>query len=123
MAWDWAEYRSFAERLRHSDSECDLRNAISRGYYFAHHRASEHLHSAYGTRMPNVDRHRWVISQFEMGSREEQIIALRLLDVRNLRNQADYDDQVSELQKKANLALSMVDRIDSALKKLNESQS
>jgi len=94
------ELLTLAENKSVTDIESCYRSVISRAYYAAFGVAKNHLISI-GVRIPREKAHAFVIKQFQDNIRNYQVIGNRLLTLRDLRNNADYDDNVFHVNTKA----------------------
>ena len=104
MSFDWSEYLKFAREIvgqttTPANQEARLRSAISRSYYAAFIKARNYLRDRENSSIPETaDVHRYVIEQFEQSSDPiRKAIGTKLKQLRRDRNQADYNDTVTEL--------------------------
>jgi uncharacterized protein (UPF0332 family) len=97
MSFKWVQYLQLAELLNESDSEAAKRAAISRAYYAVFCICRNFAHSKKelipgGT----ADDHNLVIRHFEASpDTNRQLIGDLLRRMRNDRNSADYDDELT----------------------------
>ena len=122
MAFDWSQYLALAEDLAvQPDNEAALRSAVSRAYYAAFCLAREHLlntNKLFGSRSrrPRLS-HRtvWLTYQRDVDRR----IGMDGNRLRDLRNLADYEDVVPNLDNAVRSALSTSRRILTSLNELS----
>lgn len=109
MRFDWYKYFELAKTLSQSDDEAYLRSAVSRGYYALYNVLLQYITGV--TRHAN--NHRELIEIFRdvdkwtkftgafLGIEESDIvyIGLKLENIRNLRNDCDYNS-LSKITKK-----------------------
>lgn len=105
MSFPWSAYLEIVEVLLHVrlssppawHEEAVQRIAISRAYYaaFCTARNDARVHEGFAPTGTGRD-HGGVIRHYEQGSRIHQHIALALRRLRDVRNQADYDDLIDE---------------------------
>ena len=107
MPWDWVGFKEVAERLAVSSDEGDQRTAISRAYYFAHHRACEYCSEVLNETLPRDGRrHQVVIDLLDQGNVAESIVAGKLKRIRSERTKADYDRRYERpIERSVNLAM------------------
>lgn len=119
MDWDWLGYRQFAEKNRGSFDECDQRNCISRGYYFAFHRACEYIKETTGESPPRKNSHEWAIKLLKDGTAKEKDEGDRLEMLRGYRNQADYNKRFKDVTIRAKYVSQTLADADKLVKNLS----
>ena len=104
MSFDWREYLRLASQLggrtvSRTSREARQRSAISRAYYAAFCAARNHLRDREGHTIPNAAQaHRHVATAYQSSQDPaRRALAWRLVQLRNQRNRADYDDTVQRL--------------------------
>lgn len=102
MSFDWENYLVFAEKLvaivegkincpELDNQETTLRNALSRTYYAAYHKASDYLLANTIFIKPKFGSHDEVIRAYNNSQfRERKAIAPKLYDLKEFRIKADY---------------------------------
>jgi uncharacterized protein (UPF0332 family) len=113
MSFDWNEYLKLAQQLEAQvrdpiRDEALLRSSLSRAYYAVYHRARDVLR--HKDRKPKTcwSTHRCVIDEYKKSSDpRRKRIGVDLRQLRDDRNEADYDDVVASLGRlaKANLLI------------------
>lgn len=121
--FDWSKYLSLAEKLAGSDinlaSEEEQRSAISRAYYAAYIKSRNFLRDRENQEIYRQNSHVYVINLFRNSSDSmRQKIGDRLDILRTFRNQADYEDIVTDLPQKMKNSLILARRIISAIERL-----
>ncbi len=132
MRFDWSEYLNLAQELAatNSDSsannEAKLRSAISRAYYSTFCRARNYLRDI--EKDPRLFRknrdfneHQYVAEEFiyhPTKMKNMVKIGENLSKLRELRNKADYEDTMFNLQNSVKSALMLAQNISSALNEL-----
>jgi len=101
------------------NDEAKLRSSISRAYYAAFCIARNHLREEEHRPIPIENVHSYVISQLHgLGKGNDgRKLALELRRLRDHRNRADYDDEISGLSSMSQDALIMAERLIFHLKK------
>jgi uncharacterized protein (UPF0332 family) len=123
MSFDWGDFLKVAEILHDGASgakleEAMFRIAISRAYYAAFC-LCRNWKEDNGKTIPAKDAHKFIIELYENSEDEMEIaIGQKLRRLRHRRNEADYDDEVNNLDKLSRLALKDSREILDALAKL-----
>jgi uncharacterized protein (UPF0332 family) len=123
MSFDWGDFLKVAEILHDGASgakleEAMFRIAISRAYYAAFC-LCRNWKEDNGKTIPAKDAHKFIIELYENSEDEIEIaIGQKLRRLRHRRNEADYDDEVNNLDKLSLLALKDSREILDALAKL-----
>jgi uncharacterized protein (UPF0332 family) len=123
MSFDWEDFLKVAEILHDGASgakleEAMFRIAISRAYYAAFC-LCRNWKEDNGKTIPAKDAHKFIIELYENSEDEIEIaIGQKLRRLRHRRNEADYDDEVNNLDKLSLLALKDSREILDALAKL-----
>ncbi len=134
MRFEWSEYLNLAQELAatNSDSlanrEAKLRSAISRAYYSTFCLARNYLRDiekdrTFFRKNRDINEHQYVAEEFiyhPTKMKNMVKIGENLSTLRELRNKADYEDTIFNLQKEARTALKLAKNIISALSKLTE---
>ena len=129
MKFDWSEYFYLAKELTETSKESELRSAVSRAYYSAFCLARNYLRDIqqYPTLWRNItydiNAHKYVAEKFIYNQSKSQImieIGKDLNRLRKMRNKADYEDTMFNLQREARNALVLAENIISALSNLTE---
>jgi uncharacterized protein (UPF0332 family) len=122
MTFDWAEYLKLARELAgkvgsSANEEARLRSSISRAYFAAYCVARKCL-SDKGHGIPGGDKgHRYICNFLQESIFEaEKQAGVDLNRLRNRRNQADYDDFMS------NLSAAVEDSLDRSLRVISWAQ-
>lgn len=134
MRFDWSEYLNLAQELAatNSDSsannEAKLRSAISRAYYATFCLARNYLRDI--EKDPKLSRknrdfneHQYVAEEFiyhPTKMKNMVKIGENLSKLRELRNKADYQDTMFNLQNSVKNALMLAQNIRSALNELTQ---
>ncbi|MEG4351969.1 HEPN domain-containing protein [Microcoleus sp. LAD1_D3] len=134
MRFDWSEYLNLAQELAatNSDSsanrEAKLRSAISRAYYSTFCLARNYLRDIEKDprlfrKNRDINEHQYVAQEFIYHPHKMKNMAKigeNLSTLRGIRNKADYEDTMFNLQKEAKTALMLAQNIISALSNLTE---
>lgn len=129
MKFDWSEYLNLAQELAASTEEAKLRSAISRAYYSVFCLARNYLRDIEQdprlsrNKTYDINDHQYVAEEFIYNrSKSQKIteIGRNLTRLRKIRNQADYEDTIFQLQKEVVRSLSLVQHIISALRELSD---
>ena len=124
MSFDWSEYLALAQQLAgkaniSATQESRLRSAISRAYYAAFIQARNFLRDREGVVIPTLSAHQFVIRQFSNSPDAlRQEIGSNLKLMRYYRNQADYDDILDQLPRKARATLKLAAKVIQDLQNL-----
>ena len=132
--FDWSEYLNLAQELSatNSDSsanrEAKLRSAISRAYYSTFCLARNYLRDIEKDprlfrKNRDINEHQYVAEEFiyhPTKMKNMVKIGENLSRLRELRNKADYEDTMFNLQREARTALMLAQNIISALSNLTE---
>ena len=129
MKFDWSEYFYLAKELAETSKEAELRSAVSRAYYSAFCLARNYLRDIqqypqlWLKKTYELDAHQYVAEKFIYNQSKSQImieIGKDLNRLRKMRNKADYEDTIFNLQREARTALMLAQNIISALSKLTQ---
>lgn len=129
MKFDWSEYFNLAKELGETSKEAELRSAVSRAYYSAFCLARNYLRDIqqyprlWRNKTYEIDAHQYVAEKFIHNQSKSQPmieIGKDLTRLRKMRNKADYEDTIFNLQKEARNALMLAQNIISALSNLTE---
>ena len=134
MRFDWSEYLNLAQELAatNSDSSANrdakLRSAITRAYYSTFCLARNYLRDIEKDprlfrKNRDINEHQYVAKEFIYHPTQlKNMIKIgeNLSRLRELRNKADYEDTIFNLQKEARNALVLAENIISALSKLTQ---
>ncbi|MCW6051502.1 HEPN domain-containing protein [Lyngbya sp. CCAP 1446/10] len=129
MKFDWSEYLNLAQELAANTEESKLRSAISRAYYSVFCLARNYLRDIEQdprlsrNKTYDINDHQYVAEEFIYNrSKSQKIteIGRNLTRLRKIRNQADYEDTIFQLQKEVVRALSLAQDIISALRELSD---
>ena len=134
MRFDWSEYLNLAQELAATNSDCSgnreakLRSAISRAYYSTFCLARNYLRDIEKDRTlldknRNINKHQYVAEAFiDHRSKNRNMVKIgeNLSRLRELRNKADYEDTMFNLQREARNALVLAENIISALSNLTQ---
>ncbi len=124
MSFNWSEYLLVAQQLAgkyniSATQEYRLGSAISRAYYAAFIQDWNFLKSREGVVIPTLSTHQFVIRQFSNSPdamRQEIKSNLKLMGY--YRNQADYDDSLDQLPRKARATLKLSAKVIQDLQNL-----
>jgi uncharacterized protein (UPF0332 family) len=98
MLFDWNTYKDLAEVLRLRDDEASKRAAISRLYYSVFHQAKIFLIDIENyDYSENKEPHAQVWNEFIRKGKTYKSIGENGKRLRNIRNNADYDDEIIRL--------------------------
>lgn len=115
MPFEWKEYWHLAlalcrQEMPDYESEAPARCAVSRAYYAAFCHARNYARDQHGFRPAYADSdHRDIRDHFR--ERHKTAIANRLEQLRQWRNNCDYEDSVSSLSKLSSSAISTAGKI------------
>jgi hypothetical protein len=116
MAFDWNGYLTLAEELAlNTSDEARLRSAISRSYYCAYNLAKSYLKKINPTVVP-ASSHRQLWNEFT-GIADKINIQSWGDRSRAIRNKADYDDTINNLDRDVRMVLANVRYIIAELEK------
>ena len=132
MRFDWSEYLNLAQELAATNSESSanreakLRSAISRAYYSTFCLARNYLRDIEKDpilfrKNRATNEHKYVAEAFicHLSKNKNMVkIGENLSRLRDLRNNADYEDTMFNLPTQATTALKLAENIISALRKL-----
>lgn len=125
MRFDWSEYFSLAQELVGQSvnlppgQEAKSRAAISRAYYAVFCECRNHLRDNEMKQLPGGNVHRHVKEEFLNSSDVVRQGIGRTLDrLRIERNEADYEDRISNLAKSTAFTLTLAERAISDLSRL-----
>ena len=114
MPFDWNDYFTLAAELANKKDEARLRSAISRSYYCVYNLAKAYLQS--NSRTVRGADHEALWNQFT--SIEGKISVQSWGDrARKIRNKADYDDTIKNLEIEFRVAMMNAQYIINELKK------
>ena len=129
MKFDWEEYFNLAQELAGTNEEAKLRSAVSRAYYSAFCLARNYLRDIQQdprlsrNKTYDINDHQYVAEEFIHNQSKSQTmieIGKDLTRLRKMRNKADYEDTMFNLQREARNALVLAENIISALSNLTE---
>jgi uncharacterized protein (UPF0332 family) len=134
MRFDWSEYLNLAQELAapNSDglanSEAKLRSAVSRAYYSTFCLARNYLRDIekdprLSRKSRDINEHQYVAEEFIYHpTKMKQMVKIgeNLSRLRELRNKADYEDTVFNLQNAVKNALMLAQNIILALNELTQ---
>ena len=119
MAFDWTEFLTLAKELSQRSDEAALRSAISRAYYAAFGKARAFLEAEGVSFVSNAGDHALVWETFRGSSNDARYyIGVDGFGLRNQRNKADYDADVSDMQARMQRAVRKAEAILKALERL-----
>lgn len=106
MAFNWEDYLTLAKGVSPSDSEAVKRSAASRAYYAAAHMSRLYAQRKFGWTFSKESFHANLSAKFRLqyGNVDHQEISSKLTRLRKIRVECDYDDSVSEIDKKLKTA-------------------
>ena len=134
MRFDWSEYLNLAQELAatnsdsSANSEAKLRSAISRAYYATFCLARNYLRDIekdprLSRKNRDINEHQYVAEEFiyhPTKMKNMVRIGENLSRLRELRNKADYEDTLYNLQNAVKNALMLAQNIISALNELTQ---
>ena len=134
MRFDWSEYLNLAQELAatnsdsSANSEAKLRSAISRAYYSTFCLARNYLRDIekdpiLSRKNRDINKHQYVAEEFiyhPTKMKNMVRIGENLSRLRELRNKADYEDTLYNLQNAVKNALMLAQNIISALNELTQ---
>jgi uncharacterized protein (UPF0332 family) len=134
MRFDWSEYLNLAQELAapNSDglanSEAKLRSAVSRAYYSTFCLARNYLRDIekdprLSRKSRDINEHQYVAEEFiyhPTKMKKMVKIGENLSRLRELRNKADYEDTIFNLQNAVKNALMLAQNIILALSELTQ---
>src|SRR4028118_849412 len=129
MKFDWSEYFYLAKELAETSEEAELRSAVNRAYYSAFCLARNYLRDIqqyprlWRNKTYDINDHQYVAEEFIHNQSKSQTmieIGKDLTRLRKMRNKADYEDTMFNLQREARNALVLAENIISALSNLTE---
>ncbi len=120
MKFDWSEYFNLAEELGDvNNNEAQKRSSISRAYYAAFCTARNYLIDDLGCQAGRDENvHKYVAQKFQdNNNRKMREIGNDLSRLRQLRNKADYEDTIFNINQNTKFALKLAKNI---INKFNE---
>ena len=105
MAYNWRDNLTLAQELASRNDEAALRCLIGRAYYAVYGVARRHWEGTQRFIPPGVNTHYWLWSQYKQGRALERFIGQDGATLLQWRNQADYEDEVADLQDLASRSL------------------
>lgn len=122
MSFNWSDYLDLAKRLHSqaliSNEESEKRTAMSRAYYAAAMLSRAFLQGK-GWTIPTLDTHNEIIERFENNPNlDHQTLARRLIRLRGMRNAADYDGQIKNIDNACKGSIILAEKIIKQLKSL-----
>ncbi len=125
MNFDWSDYLDFAQTLvaskaTYPSQEAALRTAISRAYYSAFCKSRNYLRDIDNIQNSRTAEIHKLVQETLKNSenKNRKKIGTNLERLRRIRNKADYEDNFSDLQQQATLALKWAKEINTDLNKL-----
>ncbi|MDQ2099781.1 MAG: HEPN domain-containing protein [Tychonema bourrellyi B0820] len=129
MKFDWSEYFNLAQELAGTSEEAKLRSAVSRAYYSVFCLARNYWRDIQQdprlsrNKTYDINDHQYVAEEFINYRPKSQTmieIGKDLTRLRKMRNKADYEDTIFNLQQEARTALMLAQNIISALNELTQ---
>ncbi|MEG4577044.1 HEPN domain-containing protein [Microcoleus sp. N3A4] len=129
MKFDWEEYFNLAKELAGTTEEAKLRSAVSRAYYSVFCLARNYLRDIQQdprlsrNKTYDINDHQYVAEEFIHNQSKSQPmieIGKDLTRLRKMRNKADYEDTMFNLQREARTGLMLAENIISALSNLTQ---
>ena len=119
MAFNWSEFLVLAQELAQRREEAALRSAVSRAYYAAFGKARAFLEAEGVSFAADAGDHAQVWETFRASSNDVRYyIGEDGFVLRNNRNRADYDADVSDIQARAQRAVRKAETIFRSLERL-----
>ena len=119
MAFDWTEFLTLATELSQRSDEAALRSAVSRAYYAAFGKARAFLIAEGVTFVSDAGDHALVWETFRGSDNDSRYyIGVDGFSLRNQRNKADYNDDLSDIQVRAQRAVKKAEAVLKALERL-----
>ncbi len=135
MRFNWSEYFNLAQELAAISStnsvanqEAKLRSAVSRAYYAVFCLARNYLRDVEqdprlsSNKTYDINDHQYVAEEFifnQLKSQKITEIGRDLTRLRKMRNKADYEDTIFNLQTEVKKALNLAQNIMTSLTELN----
>ncbi|CBN56323.1 MULTISPECIES: HEPN domain-containing protein [Kamptonema] len=136
MRFNWSEYFNLAQELAAISStnsaanqEAKLRSAVSRAYYAVFCLARNYLRDVEqdprlsSNKTYDINDHQYVAEEFifnQLKSQKITEIGRDLTRLRKMRNKADYEDTIFNLQTEVKKALNLAQNIMKTLTELNQ---
>lgn len=136
MRFNWSEYFNLAQELAAISStnsvanqEAKLRSAVSRAYYAVFCLARNYLRDVEqdprlsSNKTYDINDHQYVAEEFifnQLKSQKITEIGRDLTRLRKMRNKADYEDTIFNLQTEVKKALNLAQNIMTSLSELNQ---
>ena len=119
MAFEWTEFLTLAKELAQRSDEAALRSAVSRAYYAAFGKARALLMAEGVPLVSDATDHARVWEAFRSSSDDVRYyIGVDGMALRNNRNRADYDAEVTDIKARAQRAVRKAEDIYKALDRL-----
>ncbi len=120
MAFDWAEFLTLAKELAQRSDEASLRSAVSRAYYAVFGKARALLKAEGVSLVSNATDHARVWEAFRSSTDDARYyIGVDGMALRNSRNRADYNVEVTDIKFRAPRAVRKAEDIFKALERLS----
>jgi uncharacterized protein (UPF0332 family) len=119
VAFDWRDFRHLAQQLADDEEtpygEAASRTAVSRLYYYVFHRAKAYARQTWGYRSParKADDHQELAEVFKSHGRDD--VEEILTEMRNARNNCDYEDTFPFLEVALHFGFQYADDLERAL--------
>lgn len=120
MIFDWNDFRKLAEELRQRETEAAKRTAISRLYYAIYWRARNLLEDEGFIYRQSDQSHQQVWQEFKRRGMTHRAIAFSGLELRDKRVEADYFEEVENIEKLTKSAFDIAEKMSIYLEQIEK---
>ncbi|HMS43256.1 MAG TPA: hypothetical protein PKE69_23710 [Pyrinomonadaceae bacterium] len=120
MIFDWNDFRKLAEELWQIETEAAKRTAISRLYYALYWRARNLLEDEGFVYRQSEQSHQQIWQEFKRRGMTHRAIAFSGLELRDKRVEADYFEEVENIEKLTNSAFAIAEKITVYLEQIEK---
>jgi uncharacterized protein (UPF0332 family) len=120
MIFDWDDFRKLAEELRERETEATKRTAISRLYYAIYWRARILLEDEGYIYRQSEQSHQQVWQEFKRRGMTHRAIAFSGLELRDKRVEADYFEEIENIEKLTKSAFDIAEKMSVYLEQIEK---
>jgi uncharacterized protein (UPF0332 family) len=120
MIFDWDDFRKLAEELCERETEATKRTAISRLYYAIYWRARILLEDEGYIYRQSEQSHQQVWQEFKRRGMTHQAIAFSGLELRDKRVEADYFEEIENIEKLTKSAFDIAEKMSVYLEQIEK---
>ena len=120
MIFDWNDFRRLAEELRQKEDEASKRTAISRLYYALYWQERNLLEDEGFIYRQNEQSHQQVWQELKRRGMTHRAVAFSGLELRDRRVEADYFEEIENIQKLTNSAFEIAEKMTFYLQQIEK---